>query len=107
MKLRKTGKETYLEFAAQLRELLENRPGFISIERFQSMVEEGKVLSLSFWEEETSIDAWRNEMEHRAAQKSGKKSLFETYQIRVAKVVRDYTHIRRDNAPEDSRTSLG
>lgn len=100
------GKEKYLEFAAELRHFLENRPGFISIERFQSLVEEGKVLSLSFWEDEVSIEAWRNVMEHRTAQKTGKDSLFESYRIRVAKVVRDYTDISRDNAPEDSKIAL-
>lgn len=100
------GKEKYLEFAAQLRQFLEDSPGLISIERFQSLIEEGKVLSLSFWEDEGSIETWRNLMEHRTAQKSGKDSLFESYRIRVAEVVRDYTDGNRDNAPEDSNTSL-
>jgi len=99
------GKEKYLEFASELRKFLENRPGFISIERFQSLIEEGKILSLSFWEDEVSIETWRNMMEHRTAQKSGKDSLFESYRIRVAKVVRDYTDISRDNAPEDSKNT--
>lgn len=100
------GKEKYLESAAELRKFLENRSGFISIERFQSLIEEGKILSLSFWEDEASIKAWRNVMEHRTAQKNGKDSLFESYRIRVAQVARDYTQTFRDNAPEDSNTAL-
>jgi heme-degrading monooxygenase HmoA len=102
----KAGKEEYLELAGKLRDFLENRPGFISIERFQSLIEEGKILSLSFWEDEESIETWRNVVEHRTAQKAGKDSLFESYRIRVAKVVRDYTNINRDNAPKDSNTAL-
>lgn len=78
------GRAEYLEFSANLRKLFENRPGFISIERFQSLVEENKVLSLSFWEDEASIEAWRNVVDHRTAQKSGKGALFESYRIRVA-----------------------
>lgn len=106
VKPKETGKEQYMEIAANLRKFLENRPGFISIERFRSLGEEGKILSLSFWEDEASIEAWRNLVEHRAAQKAGRDSLFHAYRIRVAKVVRDYTDTRRDQAPEDSNTTL-
>ncbi|MCP4115854.1 MAG: antibiotic biosynthesis monooxygenase [Desulfobacteraceae bacterium] len=96
------GKEEYLKIASGLRRFLENREGFISIERFQSFSEEGKLLSLSFWENEESVEKWRRVMEHRTAQKSGKDSLFESYRIRVAKVVRDYTESDRTETPEDS-----
>lgn len=101
------GKEEYLEIAANLREFLENREGFISIERFQSLVDENKILSLSFWENEEAIENWRNMMEHRNAQKSGKESIFKSYRIRVANVVRDYTASEREQAPKDSRELLG
>ena len=63
------GKEEYMKIAAGLRSFLENRDGFISIERFQSLSEEGKILSLSFWHDEAAIEKWRNLLEHRAAQK--------------------------------------
>lgn len=100
------GKAKYLKFASDLRQFLENRPGFISIERFQSLVEENKVLSLSFWEDEASIKAWRNAVDHRTAQKNGKYGLFESYRIRVARVVRDYTDANRNTAPADSNAAL-
>ncbi|MCW8964859.1 MAG: antibiotic biosynthesis monooxygenase [Gammaproteobacteria bacterium] len=101
-----SGKAEYLEIAAELRRLLENRDGFISIERFQSLNDEGKILSLSFWRDEAAIAAWRNEMEHRSAQQKGKASLFESYRIRVAEVVRDYTQDEREQAPADSKQVL-
>jgi heme-degrading monooxygenase HmoA len=100
------GKDEYLEIAAELREFLENRDGFISIERFQSLSDEGKVLSLSFWRDEIDIKKWRNLMEHRSAQKKGKASLFQSYRIRVAEVVRDYSGSDRDEAPGDSNDAL-
>ena len=100
------GKREYLEIAAKLRSFLENRDGFISVERFQSLTDEGKILSLSFWRDENSIVQWRNLLEHRAAQKKGKDSLFHSYRIRVAEVVRDYTGTDRNEAPADSRDAL-
>lgn len=100
------GKSEYLQIAARLRTFLEKRDGFISIERFQSLTDEGKILSLSFWQDERAVDAWRNILEHRMAQKKGKKVLFSSYRIRVAKVLRDYTETLRDEAPADSAEAL-
>lgn len=97
------GKAAYLDLAAQLRKFLQDRPGFISIERFQSMADENKILSLSFWESEAAITKWRNLLEHRTAQKQGKQSLFSAYRIRVAEVVRDYTASSREQTPADSK----
>ena len=100
------GKEEYMTIAAGLRSFLENRDGFISIERFQSLSEEGKILSLSFWQDEAAIEKWRNLLEHRAVQKKGRESLFHSYRIRVAQVVRDYTESDRNEAPSDSNDVL-
>ena len=100
------GKEEYLNIAAQLRGLLEGRDGFISIERFQSLVDEGKILSLSFWRDEAAVQQWRNQLEHRTAQQKGKDSLFDSYRIRVAEVVRDYSGNDRIEAPSDSNQTL-
>lgn len=106
VKPKQEGSAEYLELAAGLRQFLENRDGFISIERFQSLSEEGKLLSLSFWRDEAAIDAWRNLLEHRMAQKKGKESLFHSYRIRVAEVFRDYTESSREGAPSDSNEAL-
>lgn len=100
------GQEEYLKIAAGLREFLADREGFVSIERFQSLSEEGKLLSLSFWQDEASIDAWRNLLQHRMAQQKGKDALFASYRIRVAEVVRDYTASERAQAPADSNQAL-
>lgn len=100
------GKAEYLEIAIQLREFLQNQEGFVSIERFQSLSEETKVLSLSFWQDEASITKWRNLVEHRSAQQKGKTALFDSYRIRVAEVIRDYTESLREQAPKDSNDQL-
>ena len=76
--------------------------GFISIERFASLTEEGKILSLSFWRDEQAIEAWRNLEAHRMAQTKGREGIFKDYRLRVATVSRDYDMTQRDQAPADS-----
>lgn len=93
----------YLDTAAELKLQLGNIKGFISIERFQSLTNSEKILSLSFWEDETSVANWRNLEEHREAQKKGRNSIFEDYRLRIAEVVRDYGMSDRNQAPDDSK----
>jgi len=99
--------DEYLDIAAKLRPELNKIEGFISIERFQSIANPEKVLSLSFWENEESIAEWRNIELHRAAQAKGRKSIFEDYRIRIANVVRDYSLTSREQAPMDSKLIHG
>lgn len=84
-------KDRYFELAAQLRETLVKQPGFLQIERFQSLVDEGKILSLSSWESEEAIAAWRHQADHMLAQKEGKEKIFDSYRLRVVQVVREYS----------------
>jgi len=94
--------DEYLDIAAGLKPLLEKIDGFISIERFSSLVNEGKVLSLSFWRDEKAIEEWRNLEAHRLAQEKGREGVFSNYRLRVADVNRDYGMDERDQAPADS-----
>ncbi|PSJ38452.1 antibiotic biosynthesis monooxygenase family protein [Allosphingosinicella deserti] len=98
---------TYLDLAASLRPELEAVEGFVSIERFQSLAEPGKLLSLSFWRDEAAVAAWRNSGAHRAVQAQGRAGLFRNYRLRIAEVSRDYGLHDRAQAPPDSRASHG
>lgn len=100
------GKQEYLDIAAELREHLSDIEGFISIERFQSLVNPDKILSLSFWENEDAIAAWRNLEQHRTAQGKGRAGLFNDYRIRVGEVIRDYSMSEREQSPQDSIRQL-
>ena len=100
-------RDAYLGIAADLRPLLDGIDGFISIERFQSLVDKNKVLSLSFWRDEEAVKAWRNTEEHRQAQKAGRGGIFAGYRLRIAHMVRDYGLTERDEAPADSRVVNG
>jgi heme-degrading monooxygenase HmoA len=100
-------KQEYLDLAASLRPRLEKIDGFISIERFASLSNEGKVLSLSVFRDEAAVEAWRNVEAHRVAQAKGRAGIFSDYRIRVASVMRDYTLRDREQAPQDSRRKHG
>ena len=100
-------KQAYLAIAAQLRPLLDNIDGFISIERFESLSEPGKILSLSFWRDEKAIEEWRQVEVHRAAQAKGRADVFKDYRLRIAGVIRDYGMFDREQAPLDSRQFHG
>lgn len=102
-----SGREEYLDAAAALRAQLETADGFLSIERFESLSQPGRILSLSFWRDEAAIAAWRNGDAHRQAQAGGRAAWFNAYRIRVAQVVRDYGMAERTEAPADSRLFHG
>ncbi|GCE21075.1 antibiotic biosynthesis monooxygenase family protein [Dictyobacter kobayashii] len=96
-------KQEYLDIAAQLRPMLDEIDGFISIERFESLTTPGKILSLSFWNDEKAIETWRQIEQHRAAQTAGRDTIFNDYRLRIAGVIRDYGMFDRDQAPLDSQ----
>ena len=100
-------KAHYLDIAATLRPELEKIDGFISVERFQSLTEPGKLLSLSFFRDEAAVIAWRNTLDHRKAQAAGRGGVFSNYRLRIASVMRDYGLHERDEAPKDSKAAHG
>lgn len=101
-------RDAYLGIAANLRPLLEGVDGFISVERFQSLSDPDRILSLSFWRDEEAVKMWRNTEQHRQAQKAGRGGIFAGYRLRIAHVVRDYgLEERREEVPDDSRAAHG
>jgi heme-degrading monooxygenase HmoA len=96
-------KSEYLEIAASLRPELEQIEGFLSIERFQSISDPTRILSLSFWRDEEAVRQWRNLKNHRQAQQNGREGIFRDYRLRIAEVIRDYGMFNRYEVPGDSR----
>lgn len=94
---------TYLDLAAGLSPMLNELDGFISVERFESLSNPGKMLSLSFFRDEYAVMQWRNLAAHRSAQDKGRSGVFRNYRLRVAHVLRDYGLADRSKAPKDSR----
>ena len=100
-------RDAYLDIAANLRDHLKEIDGFISVERFQSITNPGKMLSISFFETEEAVKAWRNLEVHRKAQAAGRSGIFKDYRLRVASVIRDYGLNERSGAPDDSKSANG
>ena len=98
----KAGMQKYLDLAAMLKPMLAGFEGFIRAERFSSLNEDGKLLSMNVWTDETAVERWRNVMQHRMSQKEGREKLFESYKITVCSEIRSYTDTDRVQAPEDS-----
>ncbi len=103
----KKGKQRYLDLAAMLKPMLAGFEGFIRAERFSSLNEDGKLLSMNVWTDEEAVSRWRNVMEHRMSQKEGREKLFESYQITVCSVLRSYSDTDRVHAPKDSNDFIG
>ncbi len=100
-------RQAYLDIAASLRPRLEGIDGFVSIERFESLTQPGKILSLSFWRDEAAVAQWRGLQAHRRAQAAGRGELFAGYRLRVASILRDYGLADRAQAPPDLRAANG
>ena len=97
--------QDYLDLAAALRDDLSTIDGFLSVERFRSLGDHGKLLSLSFWRDEAAVRAWRERPSHRSTQAKGRADIFRDYRLRIATVVRDYGLNERDQAPADSQAA--
>ena len=100
-------KAEYLDIAATMRPLLDEIDGFISVERFQSLTNPDKLLSLSFFRDEDAVKKWRTLSAHRGAQSKGRDGIFTDYHLRIAHVIRDYGMFEREEAPDDSRAQHG
>src|SRR3979411_709393 len=95
-------KQEYLDLAAELRPILQTIDCFISVERFESLTEKGKILSLSIFRDEAAVAAWRTVMQHRKTQAKGRAKICDNYRLRIASVIRDYGMDEREQAPRDS-----
>lgn len=102
----KEGLQKYLDLASMLKPMLSGFEGFIRAERFSSLSEDGKLLSMNVWTDESAVERWRNVAEHRMSQREGRKKLFEWYRITVCSELRSYTDADRSHAPQDSNQYL-
>lgn len=100
-------KDAYLQAGARLWPMVHEHPGFVSIERYESLTTPGKLLALSTFQDEESVRQWRNVQVHRGIQGTSRDTIFADYRLRVASVLRDYSLTDRTEAPDDSRTAHG
>ncbi len=89
---RAEGDKGYGKMAERMEELARGEPGYLGIEGARTA--EGFGITVSYWASEEAIVAWKANMEHRSAQAAGKKTWYEGYSIRIAKVERAYGFAR-------------
>ena len=85
------GRNRYFDLVEKLKPLLAGLDGFIGGERFQSLSDKGKLVSINVWESEKAAIKWRNHTAHRLAQLEGKEKLLRSYKITVAEIIREYS----------------
>jgi heme-degrading monooxygenase HmoA len=97
----------YKALAEGLNEEVRKIDGFLAIERFQSISDPKRFVSLSFWRDEEAVKNWRNVQKHREAQAKGRGGIFSGYRLRICEVIRDYGMNARGEAPRDSVATHG
>jgi heme-degrading monooxygenase HmoA len=88
----RTGDDEYALTAEKMSELAARQPGFLGIETVHGA--NGLGITISYWESEEAIAAWKTDAEHLAAQQRGKRDWYEHYEVRVARVERAYSWSR-------------
>jgi len=71
----------YFALSDELRPLLQQLDGFLSVERFESTADPGKSVSLSFWRDEQSLKAWRDLKQHRLVMAKGRSGILRDWQV--------------------------
>lgn len=83
---RTEGDNGYAEMADRMVELASEQPGFLGIESAR----EGLGITVSYWASLEAISNWKNNAEHREAQRLGHQQWYSSFRVRVAKVEREY-----------------
>ena len=83
---RTEGDDGYARMADRMVELASEQPGFLGIEA----VREGLGITVSYWESLEAIRNWKENAEHREAQRLGHRQWYSSFRVRVARVERDY-----------------
>jgi len=81
--------DEYLELAKGLKPKLEAIDGFIDNERFKSLRDGRRLVSLSTWRDEKAVIRWRTQGEHHGVQEKGRFEVFEDYHLRVGEIFAD------------------
>jgi heme-degrading monooxygenase HmoA len=85
---RTAGDHGYDAMAKRMIELGSRSDGFLGIESARD--DAGLGITVSYWRDEASILAWKNDVEHRQAQHAGQAQWYADYHVRIARVERAY-----------------
>lgn len=82
----------YAEAADRMESLAREQPGFLGIDSVRGA--DGFGITVSYWESLAAIAAWRENIEHLAAQQNGRDKWYASYRLSVVKVDRQFTFER-------------
>ena len=88
------GEEEYAQAAQRMADLAAQQPGFLGMESVRDA--NGFGMTISYWESEAAIAAWKRDAEHSAVRKRGRMEWYEHFELRVAKVERAYAGPRTE-----------
>jgi len=83
---RTEGDEGYGAMADRMVELAAEQPGFLGVES----VRDGLGITVSYWDSLEAIKHWKQNAEHKEAQRLGHEKWYASFKLRIAKVERDY-----------------
>jgi heme-degrading monooxygenase HmoA len=86
--------DDYESMNAEMESLVRQNPGFIDVKSYKA--EDGERLTVVWWRDEESLRAWRNQVRHRIAQKTGREKWYQYYKLEVASVIRDSAFERQE-----------
>src|SRR5690348_5349095 len=84
----------FAEADTRLFELAQRQPGYLG---YETVGEGGLGITVSYWESEAAIAAWKAVADHRAAQERGRSGWFDAYDVRIARVERAYSFAREES----------
>ncbi len=84
--IRSAEDDGYASMANRMMELASQQPGFLGVDSARAEVG----ITVSYWKDLASIRHWKNQIEHKEAQRLGKKQWYESYSVRIAKIERQY-----------------
>ena len=76
----------YVEMANKMVELASQQPGFLGVESARESIG----ITVSYWRDLESIQAWKQNADHLVAQQHGRSDWYQEYKTRVCRVEQDY-----------------
>ena len=87
--------EGYAEMSDRMFALAAQQPGYLGVEAVHS--DDGFGMTVSYWESLDAIRNWREQTEHKIAQAQGRAKWYQKFQLRIARVEKDYSFVRDGN----------
>ncbi|MEE9494694.1 MAG: antibiotic biosynthesis monooxygenase [Gammaproteobacteria bacterium] len=84
-----TENESYRETAERMLSLAAQQPGFLGVESVRETTGDG--ITVSYWSDLASIEAWKNNAEHRVARQHGREHWYQSFNVRICKIEKEYT----------------